>query len=157
MTFARRTKLTKRLLLFAVIVLLVSLPACSTEPRSSDDAPIGEETSQWIKEVYFQYLQDHDLLDKTCGPKEADDLIIQTYVGTYGDGCVVAYLTGDGLAWTAALRPETYGENTIVFGDGQLCYAFYQSEVYTIGQAYEKGILTDDDILSIDAVIGIHE
>ncbi len=50
---------------------------------------------------------------------------------------------------------ERYGEHTITFRDGQPCYAFWQNKVYTIGEAYSKGILTDEDILKIDEVVGV--
>ncbi|MBR5031521.1 MAG: hypothetical protein IKX49_02325 [Clostridia bacterium] len=108
---------------------------------------------EWVLETYYSHLENAGLV--APGDCSAADLYIQRYVGTFGDGCVVAYMGGDDLCYTEQLRPETYGSHTITFPSGQKCYAFYNNEALTIGQAYERGILGDDDILVIDAAVGI--
>ncbi len=109
---------------------------------------------EWVLETYYRHLENAGLL--APGDISAADLYIQHYVGTFGDGCVVAYMGGDDLCFTEAERPETYGSHTITFPNGQKCYAFYNNEALTIGQAYERGILSDDDILVIDAEVGTY-
>ena len=64
-------------------------------------------------------------------------------------------MRGDGIDYTDAERTETYGSHTITFPSGRICYAFYNNEVLTIGQAYERGILGDDDIFIINAAVGM--
>ena len=109
---------------------------------------------EWVLETYYSHLENAGLLAPGVG--SAADLYIQHYVGTFGDGCVVAYMGGDDLCYTELLRPETYGSHTITFPNGQKCYAFYNNEALTIGQAYERGILSDNDILVIDAEVGTY-
>ena len=121
------------------------------EPKVQNDPDL-----KWIKECYFQYLTENNLIYDIYAPKSADELSIETYVGVFGNGCVVAYMSGDGLSYTEAERTEVYGNNKITFRDGQICYAFYQNKVYTIGQAYELGILNNEDILRIDSIVGVH-
>ncbi len=69
----------------------------------------------------------------------------------------MAYIDVPGLSYPDAYRPEQYGAHTITFRDGQPCYAFWKNKVYTIGEAYQNGLLSDADILAIDAAVGIHE
>lgn len=70
--------------------------------------------------------------DPEYGPKTADDLRIEKLVGTFGDGCVAAYIDVPGLFYTQAFRTERYGAHTITFRSGQACDAFYQNKIYSI-------------------------
>lgn len=119
------------------------------EISRAGDEP-GDGTS-WALKTYYNYLK-----EKQDWSGDLSDLYFQQYVGTFGEGCVVAYIGGDDIPVTDAYRTEVYGEHTITFRDGQICYAFYNDEALTIGQAYERGILGDADILAIDAAVGIH-
>lgn len=137
--------------LAALMLLLTACPAGTGDPGPSNSAS----GTDWIKDCLFEYLKENNMIDPEFGPKKAEDLEIETLVGTFGDGCVVAYVDVPGLGYTQACRTERYGEHTITFRDGQPCYAFWQNKVYTIGEAYSKGILTDEDILKIDEVVGV--
>ena len=108
---------------------------------------------EWVLETYYRHLENAGLI--APGDVSAADLYIQRYVGTFGDGCVVAYMGGDDIACNDESRTETYGNHTITFPNGAICYAFYNNEALTIGQAYERGILGDDDILIINAAVGM--
>ena len=142
----------------AVLAALLLLAGCQARSGAADPGS-ADPTSEldWVKECCFEYLKKEGLVDPEYGPKDASDLTIGTYVGTFGDGCVVAYVDVPGLGYPDAYRPEQYGAHTITFRDGQPCYAFWQNNVYTIGEAYDKGLLSDADILEIDAAVGIHE
>ena len=146
----------KRILCTVLAALL--LTACSAgggagDPGSTD--PASE--LDWVKACFFEYLKRENMVDPEYGPKTADELRIEKLVGTFGDGCVVAYIDVPGLSYTQAFRTEQYGAHTITFRDGQECYAFYQNEVYTIGTAYKMGLLSDADILKIDEAVGVRE
>lgn len=148
----------KKAILCAGLAALLMLAACaggSGTAALESSAPASE--FDWVKQCFFAYLQDNDLIDPEFGPKTAEDLQIETHVGTFGDGCVVAYIDVPGLNYTQAFRTERYGAHTITFRDGQTCYAFWQNQVFTIGEAYAKGLLTDEDILKIDEAIGVVE
>jgi hypothetical protein len=140
-------------MLAVLTLLLTACPAGAGAADPSSATPTSG--TDWIKDCLYEYLQENDMVDPAYGPKKADDLEIETLVGTFGDGCVVAYVDVPGISYTQAFRTERYGEHTITFRDGQPCYAFYQNKVYTIGEAYSKGILTDEDILKIDEVVGV--
>ena len=103
-----------------------------------------------VLETYREYLKNVHYTES------APYLHIQQYVGTFGDGCIVAYMDGDYVEYTDGERTETYGSHTITFSSGKICHAFYNGETLTIGQAYERGILSDDDILVIDTAVGVH-
>lgn len=139
-------------------ILLLMTAGCMSKNHTANEDPVDyTEAYEWVKTVYFEYLNEKGLVDEKYGPHSAEELEIYQYVGTYGDNCVVAYMGNDNLAFTAALRPETYGENTIVYPSGQICYAFYKDQVMTIGEAYQSGILTDEDIVGIDKIVGYHD
>lgn len=147
----------KLLIVILSSFLLLMAFGCTRHNQKNESDPIDYvDDIEWVKAVYFDYLKEKGLLDETYGPHSADDLVIDKYVGTFGDNCVVAYMGNDNLAYTAALRPETYGENTIVYSSGQICYAFYKNQALTVGEAYKKGILTDTDIIKIDEIVGYH-
>lgn len=148
----------KKTVICAVLAAALLLTACSAGGGAGDSgsAEPGSELG-WVTECFFEYLKRNNEADLEYGPKTADDLRIGTLVGPFGDGCVVAYIDVPGLAYTQALRPEQYGAHTITFRDGQLCYAFWQNNVYTIGEAYNNGLLTDEDILKIDEAVGVRE
>ena len=122
----------------------------SAEEISLPDDEFGDGTS-WVFRTYYNYIK-----EKQDWSGDISDLYFQQYVGTFGEGCVVAYIGGDDIPVTDEYRTEVYGEHTITFRDGQICYAFYNGEALTIGQAYERGILGDADILAIDAAVGLH-
>ena len=141
--------------LLAALLLMLGCQARSGAGETGSADPASE--LDWVKECCFEYLKENDLVDSESGPKKASDLKIETYVGTFGDGCVVAYIDVPGLGYPQAFRTEQFGEHTITFRDGQPLYAFWQNKVYTIGEAYQKGILSDADILKIDAAVGVVE
>ena len=147
----------KKAIICAVLAALtLLLTACPAGAGTGDPGSASSASgTDWIKECLFEYLKENDMIDPEYGPKKAEDLEIETLVGTFGDGCVVAYVDVPGLGYTQACRTEQYGAHTITFRDGQPCYAFYQNKVYTIGEAYSEGILTDEDILKIDEVVGV--
>ncbi len=147
----------RKAIICALLAVLL-LTGCQAQSGAADPgASDAASELDWVKECCFEYLQRNNMVDPEYGPRKASDLRIETYVGTFGDGCVVAYMDVPGLSYTEAFRTEQYGAHTITFRSGQPCYVFWQNWVYTIGSAYKMGLLTDADILKIDAAVGIQE
>ena len=143
------------------ICLLCALPmlfaACAqsgattggAEPTGERLIPAHELDSKEIEAGVASQIK-RAYLDETGGRQAvtATDLYISPYYGNYS-GCEVFKIGGDGLQYTQALREVKVAGMTLVFPDGQPVWVFKYGCFYSIKDAYNAGLITQNDVYEI--------
>ncbi len=140
--------------LLCMIILSFFLSACNSAKYSGsymkDPQELDAKIVMQMREDYRKHL-----INKYNGPEEwrLEDIWVQQYFGKIND-CKIVYM-GSGLRITESFRPVEIAEYTIVFRSGQEVYAYKNSKFYTFKKAYDKGLLTKEDIYEIGKLVGI--
>jgi len=79
-----------------------------------------------------------------------DEIAIQRYIGTYS-GCVVAFMQCK-WPYNELQRVEYIGSCTVVFWSSQEAYVYYNSTFYTIKEAFDARIITQNDVCAIRSI-----
>ena len=71
-----------------------------------------------------------------------------TYFGGYGN-THVGFINCDGIVYTQALTSETIDGVTFQYHSGQKLQAYYEGELMTLREAFDRGVLTREDLIAI--------
>ncbi len=151
----------KFIILIAVALILMMFAACAK--NNSDDSEqitlidihvndcdgIDQKISSEIKTAYCKFT-----CDKNYGgePRFApSDMYILRYEGKIGD-CHIVMMGGDEIDYTQALRGVDVAGYRLVFGNGQPVYAYNNGNFYTIGEAYDAGLLSRENVYQIGSI-----
>lgn len=98
-----------------------------------------DDTFELMKLAFLrQYAPDGDYTTK--------DLSV-VYFGKYGEAHV-AFINGI-MVYTQALTSETVGGVTFHYNTGQKLLVYFDGELMGLGEAYDRGALTQEDLLAI--------
>lgn len=104
-----------------------------------DEEVISGDVAARMKAAFLrQYVKEDGWSEK--------DLTIISY-GEY-DGAYVAFISGI-FDYTQAFTSEKVGDLTFHYHTGQKLLVFYDDELMQLTDAYKRGILTDDSLLSL--------
>jgi len=119
-----------------------SLPMTSFPKNGSFYGP-SKETEIQIKQDYLNYI----LLERV--PEATfDDVFIFEYYGSFS-GCYVVRMSDRFSGYAAVITYETIDHITITYSDTNKAVAWKDGAIYSITDAYDRGLLTPDDIESI--------
>jgi len=137
--------------LLCMIILSSFLSACNSAKYSGsgmkDPKGLDSKIVMQMRKDYRKHLIKEFRFSKL------EDIWVQQYFGSYS-GCEVVYM-GANFAHTDAERSVEIAEYTIVFCDGREVYAYKNSRFYTLKEAYDKGLLTKEDIYEIGKLVGV--
>lgn len=131
-----------------------SSPEPSADPTASaypieapeDMIPLGEDTEKQIKQTYYDLF-----LKKELSEEATPDDVMLRYYGTYG-GAVAVMLTDRFSSYTMAEWSETIQNITIYYSDGRYITVWKDGVFYRLQEAYDRGILTVENIAQIAAI-----
>jgi len=118
-------------------------------PHKNDCANIDQAIASEIKIAYCKFT-----CEKNYGGDlrfEPSDMIITRYEGKIGE-CHIVMMAGDEIDYGAAIREEEVAGYTLWFSDGQPVYAYHGGSFYTIGEAFEAGLLSREDVYKISTI-----
>ena len=116
-------------------------------PKHKNDCNnIDQQLASEIKTAYCQYTNKVNYGGEQ--KFKPGDICILRYDGEVG-GCHFVMLGGDEIDYTDAKRNVEVAEYVVMFESGQPLYAYTDGNFYTLKQAYDNGILTDNDIYKI--------
>ena len=106
-------------------------PAYMKDP---DDMP--PEIALQIREDYCRVFGD-----------KLEDIWVYQYFGNY-NGCDVVFM-GSKLQYTAAMRYVEIAGYTVVYPSSQEVYVYKESKFYTIKDAYDINLISEEDVYEI--------
>lgn len=107
-------------------------------PTLDEDVLSGDVAARMKAAFLRQYVKEDGWSEK--------DLTVISY-GEY-DGAYVAFISGI-FDYTQALTSEKVGNLTFHYHTGQKLLVFFDDELMQLPEAYERGILTDESLLSL--------
>ncbi|MCL2679566.1 MAG: hypothetical protein FWF18_04710 [Dehalococcoidia bacterium] len=136
---------------FILIVAIMLLPAVfscqNTVATDTHIPPLDSAIELKMREDYLKYVIDR------YGENEAlsslDDVWVQWYGGNYG-GCEVVVMGDKGYPTVIPMpqKIEIAGY-TFAFGSSWQPYVYEAAKFYTIKDAYEAGLITQNDVYNI--------
>ncbi len=129
------------------------VPTDDPKTNGKDTKNIGASLAREIDYYYYRFLLDNDMLDPSV---KEEDIYVQKYFGTY-HGCSVVYMGGDMIAVTEAERDVEVGGHVITFRDGQICWVYNDGKFHTVSEAYEKGLINDNDVLTFGPLVSVED
>lgn len=122
--------------------------ACSA-PTTPDGDPlypnnISEKLAQQLREDYVRFLEETSPNNNGWDLNKAR---VSNYFGNYS-GCELVYMDCN-QAYTQAFRTVEAAGYVITFSTGQEVYAYKDAQFHTIKEAYNAGLLTQQDVYDI--------
>lgn len=139
-----------------ILVLLIQLTACGSEKSMENSIPSHEKDclnidvrlASDIKNAYFDSLTNDSLLESP------QSLYIEQYFGEF-NGCHVVKIGGHTIPITPAERIVEVADYKLIFPDSGKIYLYHDRILYTVEEAYHKGLIESNDIYNIAVAIGI--
>ena len=139
-----------------ILVLLIQLTACGSENSMENSIPSHEKDclnidvrlASDIKNAYFDSLTNDSLLESP------QSLYIEQYFGEF-NGCHVVKIGGHTIPITPAERIVEVADYKLIFPDSGKIYLYHDRILYTVEEAYHKGLIESNDIYNIAVAIGI--
>lgn len=142
-------KLIKIVSLIIALLLMFSLVACSN-PKRKDTKPdnikdvTGKLTDEMKSEIQLAYYNENK--DLCSSPKQ----IRGTCYGVFDDAsCLI--LTLPDVGYLDVMTNVEVAGYTFKFGDSNPMNIYYNGEFYGLKQAYENGILDDNELAELYA------
>ena len=118
-------------------------------PHEQDSANIDAAVASEIKIAYCRFTCEKHYRGDRCF--EPSDMCVMRYEGKIG-ACHIVMMGGDEIDYTDAERVEKIAGYTLLFGSGQPVYAYHDGGFYTIGEAYEAGLLSREDVHALSLI-----
>jgi hypothetical protein len=119
------------------------------DPHKYDCEGIEQAVASEIKIAYCRFT-----CEKNYGGDlrfEPSDMFVTRYEGKIGE-CHIVMMGGDEIDYNTAERSEEVAGYTLWFSDGQPVYAYHGGSFYTIGEAFEAGLLSREDVYKISTI-----
>lgn len=101
------------------------------------EIPIPDRLQAEIREAYARHTGREGVT--------ADDVVIQSYYGTYG-GSVAMMIGTKGSMYLTVITCETVAGFRFEYGSSQTISVYKDRKFYSLAGAYERGILSQDDV-----------
>ena len=122
-------------------IRMLSLTHMAYQGYLADGAPRSD-TLDVIDQMKLAFLRQY----VSDGRYTTADLSVTDY-GEYG-GAQVGFVNGI-LAYTMALTQERVGDVVFQYRSGQTLLVYFEGELMRLGEAYDRGILTREDLLAL--------
>ncbi len=129
-------------LLSIILVLILTLSVTVTAFASENDG-ISEETLMQIKETVFNTI----ISESDKEGMDAEDVII-LYLGTASDGKIY-FIHSEWNVLPDVNYEKPLGEYNYNYNMGQKVYVYINGEAYELEEAYNNGIIDDNDLEEI--------
>ncbi|MDR1690292.1 MAG: hypothetical protein LBR42_00425 [Candidatus Methanoplasma sp.] len=131
-----------------VLVLTAAAVLMQDTDKAKKDPPaqLSTEIEMLLKQ---DYLDDHIKSDNPDAT--VDDVTLAKYYGTY-DGSIAVMMKGDFISHITVLEDEVIDGITIQYGSSNRLLIWEDGVFYTLQEAYDKGILTKEDLIAISEV-----
>ncbi len=122
---------------------ITTLEVKKEEPEYTAPDPLTDEQKEMLFEDYLKYIEGRG--EKWTDEEKADIYIVKNF-GTY-DGCEAVVISSRELNVTDDMKYIKIGGHTIALSSGSYELLLHRDGTFIpVKTAYERGILTDDDI-----------
>ena len=124
------------------------------DPHKYDCEGIEQAVASEIKIAYCKFT-----CEKNYGGDlrfEPSDMVVIRYEGKIGE-CHIVMMGGDEIDYADAERVEVVAGYALLFGNGQPVYAYHDGDFYTIGEAYEAGLLSSENVYALSLIFRLGE
>lgn len=149
-------KLWKHLLALLLVITMLPVYSITTFAAKQTEKPVLDETVELeLREAFLTYLEHNDV-GYEAKEYELEELQVEEYYGEY-NGYHIALMGFVDWVITSDMAYVTIGDYKFAFGSS--CYppcflAYKAGEMVKVKNAYEQGLLSDDDMQGIAAVFG---
>ncbi len=126
---------------FVFVILLL----CFCLLCSCGSGKLDSEREQQIKQDYAEFIN-----QTVGGSISAEDVIIEKYYGSYGEEADVMFITSKYTGYyLCVIVEEEIADCEFTFPSTQPLYVYHNSDFIPIRDAYECGILDENDVKKI--------